>query len=265
MSSKSKNYTSLSAIASNASTSASVDILLSSAWPAAITELTAAPVTTAGASPLDAIVRATKPRYHFVPGAGERRTFWEREPYVWDDENGRISRFVGLGAFGGEQGTGKKQRVRIHVLSSLQYANPTSGSMRSQYLLCPRQLLLFHDHPTLQKTLLKKWSQVRSVLPMALLRVAVKQGSASKLEVCPSCLLLQAASHVSLSRTEHGCASCRIPVQGLPVIRGQQALAICSHPPWLSTCRLRFFPTALHQRLPTARKAREGIYLQNLQ
>lgn len=41
--------------------------------------------------------------------------FWEREPYVWDDEAGRVSRFVSLGAFGGEPVSGKKQRVRpIH-------------------------------------------------------------------------------------------------------------------------------------------------------
>lgn len=39
--------------------------------------------------------------------------FWEREPFVWDDEGGRVSRFVSLGAFGGEAPTsGKKQRVR---------------------------------------------------------------------------------------------------------------------------------------------------------
>ena len=38
--------------------------------------------------------------------------FWEREPFVWDDEEGRVSRFISLGAFGGEQPTtGKKQRV----------------------------------------------------------------------------------------------------------------------------------------------------------
>lgn len=38
--------------------------------------------------------------------------FWEREPFVWDDEEGRVSRFVSLGAFGGEPTAGKKQRVR---------------------------------------------------------------------------------------------------------------------------------------------------------
>jgi hypothetical protein len=37
--------------------------------------------------------------------------FWEREPFVWDGEEGRVSRFVSLGSFGGEPTTGKKQRV----------------------------------------------------------------------------------------------------------------------------------------------------------
>jgi hypothetical protein len=42
--------------------------------------------------------------------------FWEREPFVWDDEDGRVSRFVSLGAFGGEPTAGKKQRVGILLL-----------------------------------------------------------------------------------------------------------------------------------------------------
>ncbi|KAJ7864857.1 hypothetical protein B0H14DRAFT_431589 [Mycena olivaceomarginata] len=36
--------------------------------------------------------------------------FWEREPFVWSDEADRVSRFVSLGAFGGEPTPGKKQR-----------------------------------------------------------------------------------------------------------------------------------------------------------
>jgi hypothetical protein len=118
MSSKANSYTSLSAITSNAAASTSVDILLSTAWPTAITQTTAAPPSATGAGPLDVIVRATKPRYHFVPGVGKPRAFWEREPYVWEDDNGRASRFIALGAFGGEQGQGKKQRVTI-VLPTL--------------------------------------------------------------------------------------------------------------------------------------------------
>lgn len=65
-----------------------------------------------GAPPLDDIIRRTKPRYHFSAGGGQPAMFWEREPFVWDDEEGRVSRFVSLGAFGGEPTPGKKQRVR---------------------------------------------------------------------------------------------------------------------------------------------------------
>jgi hypothetical protein len=46
--------------------------------------------------------------------------FWEREPFVWDGEESRVSRFVSLGAFGGEPTTGKKQRVSpspLHEIS----------------------------------------------------------------------------------------------------------------------------------------------------
>ncbi|KAJ7578407.1 CwfJ C-terminus 1-domain-containing protein-like protein [Mycena floridula] len=48
-----------------------------------------------------------KPRYYFTGGAS---IFWEREPFVWDDENGRVTRFLSLGPFGGPPQTGKKQR-----------------------------------------------------------------------------------------------------------------------------------------------------------
>jgi hypothetical protein len=121
MSSKAKNYTSLSAIASNASTSNLVDILLSTVWPTVITQFATSPPPAIGAAPMDVIVRSTKPRYHFVPGAGEPRSFWEREPYAWDEENGRVARFVGLGAFGGTPGQGKKQRVSTTCLPILPY------------------------------------------------------------------------------------------------------------------------------------------------
>ena len=49
--------------------------------------------------------------------------FWEREPFVWDDEEGRVSRFVSLGAFGGEQPTtGKKQRVPTFTWANILYS-----------------------------------------------------------------------------------------------------------------------------------------------
>jgi hypothetical protein len=65
------------------------------------------------AQPLDDIVRRTQPRYHFVMGGSEPSSFWEREPFVWEGDEGRITRFVALGAFGGAPPAGKKQRVRF--------------------------------------------------------------------------------------------------------------------------------------------------------
>jgi hypothetical protein len=113
MSAKAKDYTSLAAITGNAAPTTLVDILLTNVWPASVTQFTAAPNSAAGAAPLDVLVRSLKPRYHITPGVGDPHEFWEREPYVWDDEGGRVSRFVALGAFGGPPPQGKKQRVRL--------------------------------------------------------------------------------------------------------------------------------------------------------
>lgn len=66
------------------------------------------------APPLDDVVRRTQPRYHFAMGAGAPPAFWEREPFVWEGDENRVTRFVTLGAFGGEAPSmGKKQRVRL--------------------------------------------------------------------------------------------------------------------------------------------------------
>jgi len=61
---------------------------------------------------LDEVIRKVKPRYHFAALGGRPPQFWERAPFVWDDEGGRVSRFVSLGAFGAEVAGGKKPRVR---------------------------------------------------------------------------------------------------------------------------------------------------------
>ncbi|KAI0784379.1 CwfJ C-terminus 1-domain-containing protein-like protein [Abortiporus biennis] len=118
--SKISSYTSLASIKASTSTSPLVDILLTNTFPADVTALSSVQLpspsfpTTEGAEPVADLVRRTKPRYHFVAGGGSKQTpmFWEREPFTWDDENGRVSRFIGLGAFGGEStpSTGKKQR-----------------------------------------------------------------------------------------------------------------------------------------------------------
>lgn len=112
-----KNYKSLAAIQSTSASSQSVDILLSNAWPSLITNSSACPVPQNElpqilAPPLDEIVRRIRPRYHFTTGGGSPPLFWEREPFVWDEE-GRVTRFISLGAFsGGTPSSGKKQRVR---------------------------------------------------------------------------------------------------------------------------------------------------------
>ncbi|KAI0647378.1 nuclear protein [Trametes meyenii] len=112
---KAQNYTSLASIKSSSTPSQLVDILISNAWPAGVTHLSSAPLpapelTAIGVEPLADIVRKTKPRYHFAAGGGHPPKFWEREPFIWEEDNGRVSRFVSLGAFGGEQSSGKKQR-----------------------------------------------------------------------------------------------------------------------------------------------------------
>ncbi|KAJ7632977.1 CwfJ C-terminus 1-domain-containing protein-like protein [Roridomyces roridus] len=108
-----QSYKSLADIQSTSSSSQLIDVLLTHAWPAAITNLSSAvlpELASIGAPPLDDTIRRTKPRYHFAAGGGKPPMFWEREPFVWDDEQGRVSRFISLGAFGGEPASGKKQR-----------------------------------------------------------------------------------------------------------------------------------------------------------
>ncbi|KAF5315677.1 hypothetical protein D9611_004814 [Ephemerocybe angulata] len=113
--SSSKSYTSLAAIQSTATDSQDIDIFLSNVWPASITQQTTAPLpdpqlSSLGAPPLDEAVTKIRPRYHFAAAGGSPPKFWEREPFVWEGEDARITRFVSLGAFGNEPATGKKQR-----------------------------------------------------------------------------------------------------------------------------------------------------------
>ncbi|KAI0053904.1 nuclear protein [Auriscalpium vulgare] len=106
---------SLASIMSSSSSSTLVDILISHVWPASITELSSVPLPSPdlselGAPPADEIIKKIKPRYIFSSGGGHPPSFWEREPFVWEGDEARASRFVGLGAFGGAPTTGKKQR-----------------------------------------------------------------------------------------------------------------------------------------------------------
>lgn len=99
--------------------------MISNVWPEPITQFSdvALPLpelASIGIQPASDIVRSTKPRYFLAAGGGKPPVFWEREPFVWDDEQGRVSRFISLGAFGGEQPTtGKKQRVPHSWLDDL--------------------------------------------------------------------------------------------------------------------------------------------------
>jgi hypothetical protein len=110
-------------------------------WPSVITEFSAVPLpspelSNIGSPPIDKIIKEMKPRYIFCSGGGHPPSFWEREPFMWADEADRVSRFVGLGAFGGEQVDGKKQRVRVSLkLGLVCFANfPGSGFMHLQSL-----------------------------------------------------------------------------------------------------------------------------------
>jgi len=117
------SYSSLASIQASSSSSQLIDILLTNEWPSCITQFSETPLPDpdltrqdSGVPILDEVIRKSKPRYHFAACSGERGQlpkFWEREPYVWNDENGRVSRFVSLGAFGGESVTGKKHRVGL--------------------------------------------------------------------------------------------------------------------------------------------------------
>ena len=103
---------SLTQLAQSASNTHLVDILISHAWPAAISAT--CPMPSAAQPPvpaLDEVVRKAKPKYYFAVGGGTPPQFWEREPFVWEEANGRVTRFVSLGTFGGEHGTEKKPRV----------------------------------------------------------------------------------------------------------------------------------------------------------
>ena len=129
LASSSKTKMSLAAIRQQMSSSSPfpvVDILLTNTWPASMTAFSSSSpplsdVNECSAQPLDQIVRLAKPRYHFACGAGDPPQFWEREPFVWDDENGRVTRFVTLGAFGTKVQEGvKKPRVRTTFLHVVQ-------------------------------------------------------------------------------------------------------------------------------------------------
>lgn len=95
-----------------------IDILMTHEWPAGITQHCTLPLPDPGspkwgAQPLQALARL-RPRYHFASGGGPQPIFWERQPYVWDEDS-RVSRFVSLGAFGGPEPEAGKKKERVSL------------------------------------------------------------------------------------------------------------------------------------------------------
>ncbi|KAF9482819.1 nuclear protein [Pholiota conissans] len=93
-----KSYSSLASIQASAAPSQLIDILLTNVWPISITQFSSTPLpdhrlSSIGAPPLSDVIRKTKPRYHFAARGGHPPKFWEREPFTWDDERERVSRF----------------------------------------------------------------------------------------------------------------------------------------------------------------------------
>lgn len=164
-----QNYKSLADIQSTASSSQLIDILITNVWPAAITNFSAAPLpapelASIGVPPLDDTIRRTKPRYHFAAAGGQPPMFWEREPFVWNDDQDRVSRFVSLGAFGGEPTPGKKQRVRIRVSLDVILEVPRNCSGSTRFLSLP-------IHPTRRPLRGQRMRhKIRSQRPPSLLR-----------------------------------------------------------------------------------------------
>jgi hypothetical protein len=124
---KNVSYGSLSAIQAASSTSQLIDILLTNAFPTHVTVFSSAalptpifPPPSLAADAVSEVVRKIKPRYHFVAGGGSQTPpqFWEREPFMWEGEDGRVTRFLSLGAFGGQPPAGKKPRVSSFDLES---------------------------------------------------------------------------------------------------------------------------------------------------
>lgn len=96
-----------------------IDVVMTHEWPAGIARNCTAPLpspeaNTWGVEPLQSLARL-RPRYHFASGGGPNSVFWERQPYVWD-EDGRITRFVSLGAFGGPEPEAGKKKERVRKL-----------------------------------------------------------------------------------------------------------------------------------------------------
>ncbi|KAH8117058.1 CwfJ C-terminus 2-domain-containing protein-like protein [Phellopilus nigrolimitatus] len=96
-STSSNTKSSLAALTNSPVSSHLVDILISQAWPASVTRFSNSAPSAFEANhavpAIDDIMTQAKPKYHFSTGAGSPPQFWEREPFSWADEDGRVTRF----------------------------------------------------------------------------------------------------------------------------------------------------------------------------
>ncbi|KAG8812364.1 hypothetical protein FRC17_002060 [Serendipita sp. 399] len=128
---KQHNPNSLAALrAVSSSSTPKIDILLTHVTPASMvlhTPNTPSTYSDTVSPQLDDVVRAAVPRYHFVSGGG---MFWEREPFGWpnDADEGRCTRFLSIGAFGGTIPDGQK-RPRWSYAFSIAPLTPNSPSL----------------------------------------------------------------------------------------------------------------------------------------
>lgn len=115
-----------------------IDILLSHSLPQLLTLHSSNPpkdpTAPAWGSPaLTDVVKAVKPRYYFA--GGEKACFWEREPWVWDEQDevsgqrNKVTRFINLAEFGNKD----KERVRLasllpHAVYSLWHGSGSTPS-----------------------------------------------------------------------------------------------------------------------------------------
>ncbi|GJJ12316.1 hypothetical protein Clacol_006557 [Clathrus columnatus] len=108
-----------------------IDILLTYTWPTSIvSETTTLPTDFEPelAPQLDELVRKSKPRYYF---SSNMNKFWEREPFLWTEENNRATRFINLGSFG-DSSTSQSKKERWFYAFSIA---PTQLSSVSQPVL----------------------------------------------------------------------------------------------------------------------------------
>ncbi|KAF8315207.1 hypothetical protein DL93DRAFT_2079409 [Clavulina sp. PMI_390] len=117
-----------------------IDILLTNQWPVSITRQSKTAPSPANitpqstAPPLDDVVRACRPRYHFACAGGETEDtpiFWEREPYVWENDGmgELVSRFISLGSLGASLDPNAKKQRWFYAFSITPYSAAAAAAI----------------------------------------------------------------------------------------------------------------------------------------